>query len=772
MAAVTGQIGGDNVFLENAATEATLKLLLDATIKSGLKEEEALKELAKKAGLNLDKAKEEVDDLGKKADDAAEELEKFTKRINALKSFSTEFAKYTNQFSSGAAQASNLFEAFGRFNNRFGVFSVIAAQLLKFQEDSLSAYREISTAGANFAGSLSDLRVAASKSYVTLEQFVNIIKVNGDALSRLGDNANEGAKAFAGLSNSLISSDLGSKLLGLGYTTDQLNTGLLNYIATTGGRTQKELSNTTKITESTGAYLEELDALAQITGKTRKEQEDAAKENSRNAAVQNKLQQMTEDQRLKYKIAEAEAFAKGGKGAVDLLQSRMLGLPPLTEVGQQYRAVAGEMADITERSADAVFDQTKTVEDLRKATAEYGPAAIQFRDRMGIVGDAFQVTGQYAQVLGPAFDTANKSSTQGVKTVSDAIKQLLGIQKNQEEREKSEAEQAAETEKSMKELAQNIMAFLAPAVKYLVKPLNMVIQGLAWLGDKTGGLTTLLGAGILAFIAYNRALKAATDATLKKAATDAESGVLDAASKAGGAAKAASLISGIFKNIGFKTLIASALGGWATDKGQELRKKGHSASGTALEIAGDTAQGAGYGRIAGTIIGGIIGFIAGLPAGGVGAIPGAIAGAATGAAWGTGLGAAAGAGKGVYDVSTTPGRASGSLGATGSLFENWGNESLVRLHGQEAVVTPDQMGKIIRTVAPSADQLNSLARIDDTKKQLSDLNSSMTDMTDRLNNLNKISLEAAGHLKQVAEYTKRGYRATEHLSNNIYPAVA
>lgn len=38
-----------------------------------------------------------------------------------------------------------------------------------------------------------------------------------------------------------------------------------------------------------------------------------------------------------------------------------------------------------------------------------------------------------------------------------------------------------------------------------------------------------------------------------------------------------------------------------------------------------------------------------------------------------------------------PGRSKGSLGETGNLFENWGSETLVRLHGVEGVVRPQDM---------------------------------------------------------------------------------
>jgi hypothetical protein len=157
----------------------------------------------------------------------------------------------------------------------------------------MKTYQSLTESGVNFGGSLTDLRMASANAYVTLEQFGSILKANSKTLAMMGTSANDGAMAFAAMSNQLISSPIGSKLLALGYTTEDVNNGMLNYIANTGGRTKAELANTEKITASTAAYLEELDKVAQFTGTNRKAMEEEQKKAAAQAAFQRKMQSLS-----------------------------------------------------------------------------------------------------------------------------------------------------------------------------------------------------------------------------------------------------------------------------------------------------------------------------------------------------------------------------------------------------------------------------------------------------------------------------------------------
>ena len=92
------------------------------------------------------------------------------------------------------------------------------------------------------------------------------------------------------------------------------------------------------------------------------------------------------------------------------------------------------------------------------------------------------------------------------------------------------------------------------------------------------------------------------------------------------------------------------------------------------------------------------------------------------------------------------GRATGSLGSAGTLFEDFGAGTSTMLHGKEAVVTPDQMDKLMAS-AGSAGQ------------------DSLAESVQQLNNLTTQMLRA---MRETSDNTKRSVDAIKALSNNLY----
>jgi hypothetical protein len=62
-------------------------------------------------------------------------------------------------------------------------------------------------------------------------------------------------------------------------------------------------------------------------------------------------------------------------------------------------------------------------------------------------------------------------------------------------------------------------------------------------------------------------------------------------------------------------------------------------------------------------------------------------------------------------------RATGSLGMTGKLFENWGAGTQAILHGTESVMTPEQMISMVSGAANS-ELINTLRDLNNTNAQL------------------------------------------------------
>jgi len=524
MATVTGTINGPDgtkdVALNNAATESTLKALLSvANVDSAL-----LKAMAAKAGVD----QTTLDELEAQAVQTADNLAttsisstKLTTAQNNL-TFATNLANVsfygliesTKQLATGQATMSGVLANFANMPGILGDVVKGFVALVAFQETNFKSYQAMSSAGVNFSGSLTNMRMAAQNSYMTLESFSKLMTANSESLAKMGGTANDGAVAFAKVSNGLISSDLGSKLLALGYTTDQVNDGLVNYIAISGGRTAEEMKNTKALAQGAAEYLTELDSLAEITGKSREQQEQALKEESANQAYQSYLLTLDEEGKKKANVAMAEALAKGGKGAAQALQSQLMGLPPMTKAAQEFTAVAPKMAAANNKMANAVNDASKGVGDIKKAGNELGVAANQTKKDLNQTGNALIMQGgTFSQTIGTIFGTANRNAQQGVNNLEDAERQRKEIGDRQAERAESQAATMAETDKNLKELGQSIMTLVSPIVSLLTPVIGFLADHMKLLG-------TLMAAYIGYQLIINRE-------KAKEAASGLASSVLD-----------------------------------------------------------------------------------------------------------------------------------------------------------------------------------------------------------------------------------------------------
>jgi predicted chitinase len=119
----------------------------------------------------------------------------------------------------------------------------------------------------------------------------------------LGGTTEAGAKRFAQLGAAMRQGNVGGELLRLGYSTEQINSGMAGYIKIIGRTGALQGMTTDQIAKSSAGYLKDLDALAKITGQTReekqKEQEALLKDAQFRAAVSS-MDAESQKQMMKY----------------------------------------------------------------------------------------------------------------------------------------------------------------------------------------------------------------------------------------------------------------------------------------------------------------------------------------------------------------------------------------------------------------------------------------------------------------------------------------
>lgn len=318
MADVTGDLGGQPIQLNNAATEATLKQLVAAVtlmaarsgnnVKSQKQLEKELAQFVKQ----LDKAEKALENQGKATDklsatqkQAAKDEAKRQKDLDdayarAVKRQEEVVKKYQEQgaelakaknavnglaggintlgnslfsLASSFANAGNSLEAGGAAFEQLPIFGGMIAGAFRAvvgaAEKMYKNFNDMGAVGANFGGSMSRMMGTLSGTGLSLDSFTAIVGKNAESIRMLGNNSAEGAERFAKISRNLKNSDAGAALARLGYSTEDMNEGMASFMQLLANTGQLQKMNDAEITASTKQYLIELDGVAKFTGKNR-----------------------------------------------------------------------------------------------------------------------------------------------------------------------------------------------------------------------------------------------------------------------------------------------------------------------------------------------------------------------------------------------------------------------------------------------------------------------------------------------------------------------
>jgi predicted chitinase len=241
----------------------------------------------------------------------------------------------------------------------FGLGSAAGKAALKLNElgakqlDTLvKSFNDASGAGVSLAGGLEgtlDLMHTLNMTTTDAAQFQEMLSKNNKQLSLLGGTAGAGAKRFAEVSGALVKSNIGQTFEIMGITQQEQREAALLYMSIQARTGQMQLKNTEKLIEESARFVYELDQAAQLTGATRREQQEAreaamAEVRFRSALIDAEQRGDTADM-AQLKVAErAAAIAKSlgdEKGFLGILQQAAgqgaLTTPEAIAAEQTYR---------------------------------------------------------------------------------------------------------------------------------------------------------------------------------------------------------------------------------------------------------------------------------------------------------------------------------------------------------------------------------------------------------------------------------------------------
>jgi hypothetical protein len=302
--AVTGTIGQEDVVLNDAATESTLKQLVAAV---GI--------LSTKSGTNLEYNKEVLHKFYDDLDDATGATRKFKEKLEestdavqenktALGQLNRAYDEHQEaqrasreKFRGLSAISRTLIGAFDGLldfvskttsdlmqmgnsasgavnvlNNIPGVGSRITKAMGPAAESAdklFDSFINASQGGATFGGSITQLVNSASAAGLTVDEFTGLLNETGPQLALLGEGATEGAKRLGRLGQQMRVTGVSEQLTRLGISTAEQNKLIAKQAELRARTGRREQLTDAQLIAQTVDYAKNLSALSKLTGENR-----------------------------------------------------------------------------------------------------------------------------------------------------------------------------------------------------------------------------------------------------------------------------------------------------------------------------------------------------------------------------------------------------------------------------------------------------------------------------------------------------------------------
>lgn len=252
----------------------------------------------------------------------------FTQTASSLYSFAASTALGTSKLSDFYAAFQNL----PIIGTAFGIIS----DVLRYQEQLLEFFQQISFVGAGFSGSLGDMRMAATRTYMSMQDFAAVVKENAEVFSTLGGTVMTGINKFVDIQNKMLGpkSEYGNIMNGLGYTAKETGNMIAYYMKMQGASFRQQLQSDDEIIKGTIAYAKELDLLSQLTGKNSADLRKKAEKIQAEEAFEVFKMDKNKNQILAMDTAITNMIATNGEDAAVQLKNAFMGLNVAQSEGQ------------------------------------------------------------------------------------------------------------------------------------------------------------------------------------------------------------------------------------------------------------------------------------------------------------------------------------------------------------------------------------------------------------------------------------------------------
>ena len=461
--------------------------------------------------------------------------------IESLKTFGGNVLDSSTRLTDFGNQAVQLTSSMGWAGRQLGeIFEQLTLELTK----QIDTFHNLSEVGVQFTGGLMEYRRMAIEAGVSLDNFQSTVTSIAGILAIFGGNALIGAQRFSKISGS-IQKEFGPAMNRLGISFEDQIEYLANYldIQTRLGRAQ--FMSDRQLQLGTQSYILQLDQLATITGKQRKQIADAVRDATADKSIAGIFQALEAgaNENLRGIIGALEGMQDSDmkQGMKDLIAT---GGIPMTEMGKSLMLLNPQLGEMARRARDGEIGVDQFAAAIRQ-TAQLANAR----------GDAELRLTPILQQQGNQVLTA---ITQ-MRSMTEFGKGLTEAQKTQQRSMESSDKAMAGLRQSFQRLANILITMLAPAIEFISGGFNLI----AGMLEKVtrGGDNSLLGFG-LAIGGAVLAIKALGVAATLLKGTFGMLGRLGGIGRAGGGAGAMGM-TGAMRAAGTPGGAAGVIGGGA-----------------------------------------------------------------------------------------------------------------------------------------------------------------------------------------------------------------
>jgi len=206
--------------------------------------------------------------------------------------------------------------------NEFTTLLGVASTAVMNVSKTLSTLDE---SGLSFDNSLIQLVANARQMGMSVEQYASLLKHNIGTLAAYG-TVQDGQRKLTAVSTFTLE-NFNDRLSRAGITMDQYNEELPMIMSLFSGSMKTGGSSTRELSEASVSLMSEFQAMAELTGKSRKEQEEQVQRAAMDAAWQQKLNSSSAATQQKMNIALTDFTAQYGEQGAALTKAAATGMP-------------------------------------------------------------------------------------------------------------------------------------------------------------------------------------------------------------------------------------------------------------------------------------------------------------------------------------------------------------------------------------------------------------------------------------------------------------